>query len=147
MPRIFKDISHEQFYEGNVIRANRQHDPYRKALFYLLGLTDETRRHIHDVYDYQENSIRLEGLQEGWQTGTSSRLTRLAFNLYSGYTGEDEQQVYQYSPYYLFDNELMPFFFEAVKLRYSEYDRCFVPNIRFVDAPALQVQEYGELEH
>lgn len=142
MPRIFKDISHEQFYEGNVIRANREHDPYRKALFYLLGLTDETRRYIHDVYDFQENSICPEGLHAGWQTGTSSRLTRLAFNLYSGYTGEDEGNAYQYSPYYMFDNELMPFFFEAVKLRYSEYDRSFVPNYRFIKA-----EDYTEFEH
>lgn len=145
MPRIFKDISHEQFYEGNVIRADRQHDPYRKALFYLLGLTDETRRHIYDVYDFQENSILLEGLRAGWQTGTSSRLTRLAFNLYSGYTGEDERNAYQYSPYYLFDNGLMPFFFEAVKLRYSEYDRRFVPNLRFVSNPVMDEQDYAEI--
>jgi hypothetical protein len=84
MPKIFKNISHEQFYEGNVIRASHKHDPYRKALFYLLGLTDETRRHIREVYDFQENSILLEGLHAGWQTSTSSRLTRLAFNLFSG---------------------------------------------------------------
>ena len=142
MPRIFKDISHEQFYEGNVIRANREHDPYREALFYLLGLTDETRRYIHDVYDFQENSIRPEGLHAGWQTGTSSRLTRLAFNLYSGYTGEDERNAYQYSPYYIFNNELMPFFFEAVKLRYSEYDRSFMSNMRL--ASHLTFDEHGQ---
>ncbi|WP_018885707.1 DUF6075 family protein [Paenibacillus massiliensis] len=146
MPRIFKDISHEQFYEGNVIRANREHDPYRRALFYLLGLTDETRHHIHDVYDFQEESIRLEGIQSGWQTGTSSRLTRLAFNLYSGYTGKDELNAYLYSPYYLFDTQLMPFFFEAVRLRYPEYNQSFEPNMRLIE-PSLQNQEYEELGH
>ncbi|MBG9795488.1 hypothetical protein ABD76_24735 [Paenibacillus dendritiformis] len=118
---IFKDLAHEQFYEGNVIRTHRQHDPYRKALFYLLGLTEDTRRNINDLYNFKEDSIRLEGLNEGWQTGTTSRLTRLAFNLYTGYTGESEEDARYYSPYYLFDNGLLPYFFEAVKLRYPSY--------------------------
>ncbi|MDN8588109.1 DUF6075 family protein [Paenibacillus sp. 11B] len=118
---IFKDLAHEQFYEGNVIRAERQHDPYRSALFYLLGLTEDTRRHINDLYDFREDSIRLEGLNNGWQTGTTVRLSRLAFNLYSGYTGEHEEEAHSFSPYFLFDNGLMPYFFEGIKLRYPSY--------------------------
>src|SRR5690606_2023214 len=78
-------------------------------------------RNINDLYNFKEDSIRLEGLYEGWQTGTTSRLTRLAFNLYTGYTGESEEDARYYSPYYLFDNGLLPYFFEAVKLRYPSY--------------------------
>jgi hypothetical protein len=59
----------------------------------------------------------------------------------------DERNAYQYTPYYLFDNELMPFFFEAIKLRYSEYDRSFALNMRFVNTPAQDNQEYVEMEH
>lgn len=142
----FKDIEHEQFYEGNIRMTRSQKDPYRKALFYLLGLTPQTRQHIRDVYDYEESCIRLEGLAQGWQTSTSSRLTRLAFNLYSGYAGEGDRSDHHYSPYYIFDNELMLFFFEAVKLRYSEYNRNFVPNSRFSDALITEEEHYLEME-
>ncbi|MNC51791.1 hypothetical protein D3C75_1010990 [compost metagenome] len=101
-----------------------QQDPYRKALFYLLGLTQQTRQHIRDVYDYEESCIRLEALEQGWQTNTSSKLTRLALNLFDGYTGSDETSgghARNYSPYYLFDTSLMPYFFEGIKLRYPAY--------------------------
>lgn len=118
----FKDINHEQFYEGNIRMTHSQQDPYRKALFYLFGLMSQTRQHIQDVYDFEESGIRPEGLEKSWQTSSTIKLTRLAFNLYNGYAGdENRDNVRNYSPYYLFDNGLLPYFAEAVKLRYAEY--------------------------
>lgn len=124
----FKDINHEQFYEGNLRMTRSQQDPYRKAFFYLFGLMPETRQHIRDVYDFDEGSIRPEGLERGWQTSTTVKLTRLAFNLFNGYNGNaqaSEDDARNYSPYYLFDTNLMPYFFEAVKLRYTEYAHSY----------------------
>ncbi|MNN24036.1 hypothetical protein D3C81_1374500 [compost metagenome] len=122
----FKDIEHEQFYEGNLRMTNTQHDPYHKALFYTLGITSQTRQHIKDLYDHKKNCIRLEGLHKGWQTSTTMKITRLAFNLFNGFNGNNElnqDHPRNYSPYYLFDTNLMPYFFEAIKLRYTEYVR------------------------
>ncbi|MNJ44606.1 hypothetical protein D3C77_396620 [compost metagenome] len=124
MNPIFKDIEHEQFYEGNLRMTDSHHDPYRQAFFYILGLTAQTRQHVRDLYDYEEQAISLDALDQGWQTSTSVKMTRLAFNLYNGYTGDAEtgrDHPRQYSPYHLFDTGLMPYFFEAIKLRYAEY--------------------------
>lgn len=109
----FKDIEHEQFYEGNLRMVNIPQDSYHKSLFYTLGLSPQTRQHIKDLYDHQDNCIRLEGLQEGWQTGTTLKITRLAFNLFNGFTGDSElnpDRPRNYSPYFLFDTNLMPYF-------------------------------------
>ncbi|MEK4106984.1 DUF6075 family protein [Paenibacillus sp. FSL R10-2791] len=134
MSTNFKDIEHEQFYEGNLRMTNIPHDPYHKALFYTLGLSPETRQHITDLYDHQENYIRLEGLHAGWQTGSTLKITRLAFNLFNGFNGDSElnpDRPRNYSPYFLFDTNLMSYFFESIKLRYEEYthslDRSSLP--------------------
>ncbi|AIQ13796.1 DUF6075 family protein [Paenibacillus durus] len=144
----FKDIDHEQFYEGNIRMTRSQQDPYRKALFYLLGLTPQTRQHIRDIYDYEESCIRLEGLEQGWQTSSTLKLTRLAFNLFNGYTGDVEtgrDHPRHYSPYHLFDTGLMPYFFEAIKLRYAEYARSLeLPYFAF---PTTETEPYASYEH
>ena len=95
-------------------------DPYRKALFYALGLTNETRKNIVNLYDFNEGVIILEGLQRPWQTGTSGRVTRLAFNLFNDYNGEGDESV-NFTPSNIFCDSLMPYLFEAIKLRYPEY--------------------------
>lgn len=148
MNPIFKDIEHEQFYEGNLRMTHSQHDPYRQAYFYVLGLTPQTRQHIHDLYDYEEQAIRLEGLYQGWQTSTSVKMTRLAFNLYNGYTGDAEtgrDHPRHYSPYHLFDTGLMPYFFEAIKLRYAEYALSLeLPYFAF---PTTETETCASFEH
>ncbi len=123
---LFKDKGHEEFYNFNVARTNSAKDPYRKALFYTFGLTGETRRNIDRLYNFKKRCIEFDGLHDGWQTGTSMRVTRLAFNLFNGFngdTGEDEpiDECHKYTPYELFDNSLMVYMFEAVKLLYPDY--------------------------
>jgi len=118
---MFLDDEHQAFYDGCIARANAQSDPYRKALFYTLGLFEETRRNINRLYDFGERGIRFEGLRAGWQTSGTLRAIRLAFNLYNGYTGEeDETEPLLFSPYDLFETTgLMPYFFEAIMLRFN----------------------------
>ncbi|MGK9250221.1 DUF6075 family protein [Paenibacillus humicus] len=147
---IFKDIEHEQFYEGNIRMTNSHRDPYHKALFYLLGLTPDTRQHIRDLYDHSERCIRLEGLTQGWQTSSTMKLTRLAFNLFNGYSGDSEanqDHPRNYSPYYLFDTNLMPYFFESVKLRYGEYARDLEPSFLPFSVPDRDMQEVYDREN
>ena len=118
----FKDDEHKCFFETQVTKTNTWNDPYRKALFYTLGLTEQTRDHINALYDFKNRCINLDGLQKPWQTGTSMRVTRLAFNLYNGFAGgEGLDSPEGYTPYNLFDTSLMPYMFEAVILRYYSY--------------------------
>ena len=122
---IYMDDTHKDFYLNCISRAKAANDPYRKALFYTLGLTGETRRHIDKLYDFKERGIIIDGLFGGFQTSTSLKVTRMAFNLYNGFTGdaghEEKDNPGLYSPYSLYDTGLMAYFFEAAKLRYPEY--------------------------
>ena len=124
-PMVFIDGQHRKFYEDCINKANASKDPYRKALFYMLGLTEKTRCNISHLYDFKERGIVFDGLFGDFQTSVSLKVTRMAFNLYNGFTGDtgekgnDEPRFY--SPYYLYDTGLMVYFFEAVKLRYPEY--------------------------
>jgi len=116
----FLTNAHIDFYKGALERENAESDPYRKSLFYLLGLMPETRKNIADLYDFEKGAIVTAGLQKGWQTGTSMQVCRLAFNLFNGYTDEAGHGA-AYTPYHLFCNSFQVYMFEAVKLRYSEY--------------------------
>ena len=62
---VFMDSMHKDFYLKCISRANAGNDPYRKALFYTLGLTDETRRNIDSLYDFDECGIKFDELREG----------------------------------------------------------------------------------
>lgn len=119
----FKDEEHKAFFEEQVAKTNSTSDPFRKSLFYALGLTKETRNNIEQLYDYSESCIEFEGLKKGWQTGTTTKVCRLAFNLYNGLHGEhdEKERASSYTPYELFDCSLMEYMFEAVRIRYEEY--------------------------
>ena len=122
---LFKDNYHKIFYEENVKKTNSERDPYRKALFYTLGLTEETRKHVNHLYDFRESGIDFDGLSQPWQTSTSKQVTRLAFNLYNNFCGDIGDEIIDnpshYTPEDIFSNSLMAYMFEAVKVRYPEY--------------------------
>lgn len=87
---MFIDKEHEVSYEEFIKKANVTNgDTERYSLFYLLALNPDTRNHIDDLYDFTDNCINFEGLNKGWQTSGSLSITRLAFNLYNGFTGEE----------------------------------------------------------
>lgn len=107
-------------------------DPERVALAYLLALNTDCRNHINDLYDFEERIILVEGLEKAWQTHTSLKTARLAFNLYNGYCydsqtykGSDGQErdlpSEYYSPAHLFACSYAPYFWQVIKIRYPEY--------------------------
>lgn len=122
---IFIDEVHKEFYLKCVRKADAVNDPYRKALFYTLGLTEDTRLHINKLYNFDERGIIIDGLFDGFQTGTTTKVTRMAFNLYNSFIGDNGCSIIDnpeyYSPYHLYATGLMAYFFEAAKLRYPEY--------------------------
>jgi len=115
------DEDHQEFYD-RMISAHKN-DGYHRGLFYLLSLLPDTRRHINDLYNPKDDTIRLGGLHKAWQTGGSIRVTRLAFNLYNGYDGFDgekqDEPASLYTPDALLDSSLCEYCLEACRLRYD----------------------------
>lgn len=128
---IFRDNTHEDMY--NVLCGKMRYlDEYHKALAYLFALDTVVRKHVSDVFDFAEDLIVREGLNKGWQTGTSMRTTRLAFNLWNGccsdgevYTDKNGYEADLPSSYYTPENifccEYAPYYWQAIKLRYPNF--------------------------
>lgn len=113
----FANTAHEKaFYK--LISSMKKDDCYHKAVAYLLTLDNVCREHITDLFDLKEDIILFDGLRKGWQTGTSLRTTRLAYNLWCTYI--DENPKYS-TPDEIFCCSYASYYFEAIMLRYPEY--------------------------
>lgn len=121
----FNSDDHKQFYEKYGARYEGN-DKSRQTLFYLLGISDTTRHNIKDIYDFEEKCIVPESLSAGWQTSSSSALTRLAFDLYHGDpvlsedTADAERELMLYSTSNTLGrlNEWLPYAIEAILTLY-----------------------------
>ena len=135
----FENEEHEAVFEEICDRMkscrNTQHlNGYHLAVAYLFALNTSCSEHIDELFDFEEDIIKLDALNAFWQTGTSIKVTRLAFNLWSGlhtdgetYTDEDGDERELPSRCYAVDEIFCcvyaPYFWEAIKLRYPEYTR------------------------
>ena len=125
----FAGNEHKEFYYEQAGRLNP--DRYLKALIYTLGVCDDTRRRFESMYDAKERCIVPEALCAEWQTSSSKKATRLAFNLFTGrpasaYNGTDNpdfDECERYGVSDIFCCGYAPYFVEAIKLRYPEYMR------------------------
>lgn len=116
----FASKEHEDFFFSMLKRTGKM-DSYHNAFFYCIGISDTTRQNVERIFDFDNHRIKPEGVHEGWQTGGSVRLTRLAFNLWNGYAEKGKERMS--TPYELFDCGYAPYFFEAIRLKYPEYCR------------------------
>ena len=130
-PIKFRDEEHERNYNF-ILDMMPYSDIERKALAYLFALDTVCFEHIRDLYDFSDNRIMLSGLEKDWQTGTSGRTTRLAFNLYNSHCSDGETYIGSdgieeslpsayYSPAYLFCCEYAKYYAEALKIRFPEF--------------------------
>lgn len=127
---VYRNEKHQKDYESILSRMNIN-DCYHRSLAYLLALDTVLFEHIETLYDFQEDGIKLEGLHKGFQTGTSKKTTRLAFNLWNGCADEGETYVdrdgYEsslpsiyYSPEQIFNcTTYAPYYWQAVQLRFE----------------------------
>ena len=125
----FVDPEHRDFYSERV-QALRP-DVYLRALIYTLGLCEDTRCRFDSIYDAKDRAINPETIHAPWQTGTSLKVCRLAFNLFNdgvptvSFVGApgigDMSECKRYSASDIFCCSFAPFFFEAIKIRYPEY--------------------------
>lgn len=97
----FVSDEHEQFYNDHADIAGSS--PDFSALVYTLGINASCREHFGRLYDTQSRCIIPAGLFEGWQTGASKRITRLAFNLFTWQTAEGDEPE-KYTPKELFSS-------------------------------------------
>ena len=116
----FASKEHKEFYV-TMLQKSGNNDSFHRAFFYCIGISDTTRKNIDRVFDFGRDRIKPGGLHEGWQTGGTMRLARLAFNLWNGYTEEGAERMS--TPYEMFDCSYAPYFYVAIQLRYPEYCR------------------------
>lgn len=126
---IFISNAHEKFYYEKM-KEVRYDDVYHKALCYCLGISNDTRKNINRIYDFKTGCVKTECLQEGWQTSGSTKVIRMAFNLYCNGTpsvydySDTEEQMSEYGQYTveeLFCCPYAPYFWQAIQIRYPEY--------------------------
>lgn len=126
---LFSGPAHRDFYLEH-LRKCRYQDTYHKALVYSLGIDQETRKHIREIYNFDTGCADTRCLRAGWQTSQSRKTVRLAFDLYcnstpSVYDYENEQdqimEARSYAVSGLFCCGYAQYFWEAVKIRYPEY--------------------------
>lgn len=125
---IFKNKEHEDFFYKTLKRFKKV-DEYRGALIYCLGLSEDTRNHIDDIFHFDTNCVNPFCLESGWVTSGSAKILRLAFNLYTDEisslcTIEEKYRLAEckmYSVSNLFCTSDAPYFWQAIKIRYPEY--------------------------
>lgn len=129
---IFISDTHEKFYYEKLKEVKYQ-DEYHKALIYCLGISDDVRKNVNNIYDFKTGCVKTECLHEGWQTSGSIRIVRMAFNLYCGGTpsvndyDDVEEQINECGRYAvdeLFCCVYAPYFWQAIQIRYPEYATC-----------------------
>lgn len=125
----FVDAEHESFYYENIRRCWIE-DCYHKALVYCLGISEDTRRNVDRIFDFQMNVIKPECLKEGWITSGSQMVIYLAFNLYTdtmptvrerSRKQDQIRECRRYSVSDIFACNYTRYFWAAVQIRYPEY--------------------------
>lgn len=127
--KMFYDKAHWQAFT-ECLSKMKQSDVYRISLAYLLTLDTVTRKHITDCFDFNDGVIKIDALEKSWQTSTSLKTTRLAFNLWNGccddgeeYTDTEGYKVplpsNKYAVDQIFSSSLAEYYWQAVKLRFN----------------------------
>lgn len=117
----FKNEKHEQQYQALMAKM-KSDDAYHRSAAYLMSLANLVPA---DVFDFEKDCVRHEGLYSGWQTSSSRKATRLMFNLWNGcYQDCAADDPNETASYYAVDEifcnyEYAPWFFEAVRIRFE----------------------------
>lgn len=126
---LFRDDKHKELFVNWCDELHIKEDPEYLAALYLLAMDEVTRDHSREIFDFENLCIIPDSINRDWQTGTSSKTTRLLFNLYN-YTihndvnseGEEvEGSSYSYTPAVIFASAYAPYYVQAIQIRYPEY--------------------------
>lgn len=101
-----------------------------KHCYTHFGICETTREHFKEIFNEKERIVNLDSVDTAWQTSTSSKVTRMALNLWNSsimYDSEEdlenERISKRYAPSDIFCCSYAPFFWEAIRIRYPEYTR------------------------
>ncbi len=117
----FKSAEHKEWYFDVLFRM-KCNDCYHRSAAYLMALVPMV---YGDVFDFDRDMIKHDGLYKAWQTSSSVKATRLMFNLWNfickDLADEDPESTHHhYSVEDIFYNrEYAPYFYEAVLIRYE----------------------------
>lgn len=118
----FMNERHKKTFE-EVCNKMPQSDCYHISFAYLVSLDSILKKHIQDIFDFEDDCIKHDGLSAEWQTGTSHKTTRLAFNLWNGcyFDGEEPNTTCKgYSVDEIFSCcEYAEFYWIAIKIRFN----------------------------
>lgn len=114
---LFKSSEHELFYNEMLAKCAYE-DCYHRALMYTLGINEDTRHHINEIYDFSTGCIKSNSLKAGWVTSSDLRVMRLAFNLFTDCVPESTHKE-RYAVGEVFSYGYVEYFFQAIKLRYN----------------------------
>ena len=132
----FVDDEHEKFWEEKnlVMQKYGKTDVYYKSIVYTLGICETTRSNFDKIFSIGNGEINIDSINSAFQTGTSEKVTRMAFSLWNrcNYDSEKDRQKGKVSEYYnpseIFCCSYAPYFVEALKIRYPEYFRVYQNN-------------------
>ena len=81
----FMDNDHKSFFYSklNKLQVLGKTDVYYLSLVYTLSICETTREHFSNIFNIEKGEINLDAIKAGWQTGTSEKVTRMAFNLWN----------------------------------------------------------------
>lgn len=145
---IFLNEEHQLFYEGKLKQVGKC-DVYYKSLIYTLSICSETRNHFKDIFDIDKCEIKVDCLNSEWQTSTSLKVVRLAFNLFNGfkYNSNDDIETHTISQYYnvdeIFSCRYAPYFYQAIKLRFPYYNNTIADVIDLVRTKYQDVVDFN----
>lgn len=134
----FIDSEHKEFVTNKFkeLEQNNKLDVYYKSLIYVLGICPMTRKNFNDIFNIRKGMININCLGEAWQTGSSVKVTRMAFSLWNGcmFDSEDDCENGIKSSYYnpneIFCCSYAAYFWEGIKIRYPEYSQDLNNNIK-----------------
>lgn len=118
---LFVNKFHKEEYDNLLRRMGAdERDTNRAAFAYLVTMDAVCRAHIRELYDFEDGCIHSDALDAAWQTGTSLKTTRLAFNLFTdnvAWTDAPERL----SPVELFSCDYAPYYWQAIRIRFPQY--------------------------
>lgn len=151
----FVDDEHEMFWnEKNLIlQKYRKTDVYYKSIVYTLGICETTRSNFDKIFSIENGEININSINSAFQTGTSEKVTRMAFSLWNrcNYDSDKDRQNGKVSEYYnpseIFCCSYAPYFVEALKIRYPEYFRSKEEQEKYIKAIYTRVGNIEQLDY
>lgn len=125
----FIDKEHQDFFKQTLERLAEygKTDVYYTSLVYTLGICETTRDNFNKIFNIKNGEINIDSLNSAWQTGTSEKVTRMAFSLWNRCNYDSEQDIEDekvsknYNVSEIFCCSYAPYFYEGIKIRYPEY--------------------------